>query len=138
MASKQQQSGMRGVYLAAAELSGRGFIVSPTSRSALGADLLVTDASCQKAFSVQVKTSGRPAAFWLLSGKARGLTSRSHIYIFVQLKPEGEAPEYYVVPSRVVSTRMETQRRGDYSWYSFPKAVARRYQDRWGILRKPR
>jgi hypothetical protein len=39
MASKQQMTGMLGVYLTAAELVKRGFIVSPTSRSALGADL---------------------------------------------------------------------------------------------------
>ena len=36
-------TGMRGVYLVAAELSKRGFIASPTSRGAQGADLLVTD-----------------------------------------------------------------------------------------------
>jgi hypothetical protein len=32
-----QLTGMTGVYLAAAELSHRGFVVSPTSRSAKGA-----------------------------------------------------------------------------------------------------
>jgi hypothetical protein len=52
MASKAQMTGMLGVYLVAAELSGRGFIVSPTSRSAFGADLLVTDQQCKKAWSV--------------------------------------------------------------------------------------
>jgi len=41
--SKHQLTGMRGVYLAAAEIAARGMIVSPTSRSAAGADLLVTD-----------------------------------------------------------------------------------------------
>ena len=40
-------TGMIGVYLTAAELSKRGFIVSPTSRGAEGADLLVTDQECQ-------------------------------------------------------------------------------------------
>ena len=34
MASKAQYTGMTGVYLVAAELSRRGFIASPTSRSA--------------------------------------------------------------------------------------------------------
>ena len=52
MASKQQQSGMRGVYLVAAELVARGFIVSVTSRGAAGADLLVTDHTCARAWSV--------------------------------------------------------------------------------------
>jgi len=52
-----QLTGMRGVYLVAAELSRLGFIASPTSRSALAADILVTDQACQRAFSVQVKTN---------------------------------------------------------------------------------
>jgi len=38
LASKGQMTGMLGVYLVAAELSKRGFIVSPTSRSAAGAE----------------------------------------------------------------------------------------------------
>ena len=46
--SKHFFSGMRGAYAVAAELSRLEFIVSPTSRSAKGADLLVTDANCQR------------------------------------------------------------------------------------------
>ncbi|MGO9215898.1 MAG: hypothetical protein ACLP9S_18715 [Syntrophales bacterium] len=52
MASKQQLTGMRGVYLVAAELSRLDFIASPTSRSAMGADILATDQKCQNTFSV--------------------------------------------------------------------------------------
>ena len=48
------KTGMQGVYLVAAELTYRGFIVSATSRSAFGADLLVTDDLCKKAWSIQV------------------------------------------------------------------------------------
>ena len=59
-----QITGMRGVYLVAAELSKRGFIVSPTSRGAQGADLLVTDQMWLRAFTVQVKTDRR-GTFWL-------------------------------------------------------------------------
>jgi len=70
MASKHQMTGMLGVYLTAAELTRLGFIVSPTSRSAAGADLLVTDHQCKKAWSVQVKTNSKPMNFWLLSKAA--------------------------------------------------------------------
>ena len=55
MPSKAQLTDMRGVYLVAVEMSKLGFIASPTSRSAIGADVLVTDQKCKKAFSVQVK-----------------------------------------------------------------------------------
>jgi len=76
MASKQQQSGMRGVYLVAAELVARGFIVSVTSRGAAGADLLVMDERCAQAWSVQVKATIQPAVrshgnYWLLNREAK-------------------------------------------------------------------
>jgi len=63
---KGSLTGIRGVYLVAAELAKRDYIASPTSRSAAGADLLVTDASMQRAFSVQVKTNGKAMNFWLV------------------------------------------------------------------------
>jgi len=43
------QIGMQVVFLTAAELTRRGFIVSTTTRNAFGADLLVTDQRCKKA-----------------------------------------------------------------------------------------
>jgi hypothetical protein len=52
---------MRGVYLVASELSRLGFIASPTSRSAIGADILVTDQKCKRTYSVQVKKNAKPA-----------------------------------------------------------------------------
>jgi hypothetical protein len=68
MASKgQMNDGLLGVYLAAAELTHRGLIVSPTSRSTRGVDLLATDQSYTHAWSVQVKTSGKRATWWLLN-----------------------------------------------------------------------
>ncbi|MDI6773420.1 MAG: aspartate ammonia-lyase, partial [bacterium] len=59
----------------AAELANRGFTVSLTSRSAKGADLLVTDQSCNQAFSVEVKTNSKRASFWLLSKGAEFIVS---------------------------------------------------------------
>ena len=83
MAIHTQLTGMIGVYLAAAELSHRGFIVSPTSRSARGADLLVTDQDCQKTWSVQVKTNANKNAkmrtTWSLSESNKYFTSDSHL-----------------------------------------------------------
>ena len=79
-------TGMLGVYLTAAELTKLGFIVSPTSRSAIGADLLVTDRFCRKAWSVQVKTNRKAANFWLLNQHVAKLCCESHIYVFVNIK----------------------------------------------------
>src|SRR5271170_2269152 len=81
-----QLTGMTGVYLVAAELSHLGFVVSPTSRSAKGADLLVTDQSCcLKAWSVQVKTNAKQRRQWTLSDGDSKYDSDSHIYIFVNI-----------------------------------------------------
>jgi hypothetical protein len=90
VASKRQphMTGMLGVYLVAAELSRLGFIVSPTSRSAAGADLLVTDQRCQKAWSVQVKTNRKAINYWLVGERARHIKSDSHVYVFVNLRGE--------------------------------------------------
>jgi hypothetical protein len=104
MASKGQMTGMRGVYLVAAELSKLGFIVSPTSRSAAGADLLVTDQECRKAWSVQVKTNGKPVNFWLVGEKALRLKSDSLAYVFVNLRND-ERPEYIVASSAHVASK---------------------------------
>jgi hypothetical protein len=41
-------AGVRGVYLVAVELSKNYFTVSPTSRKAYGADLLMTDQDCHR------------------------------------------------------------------------------------------
>lgn len=86
MASKGQLTGMLGVYMAAVELTKRGWIVSPTSRSAMGADLLVTDPLCSQTWSIQVKTNARKATFWLCGKKACELKSPSHVYVFVNAR----------------------------------------------------
>jgi hypothetical protein len=82
--------GMHGVYTAAAELARRGFIVSPTSCSASGADLLVTDQRCRRGWSVQVKTTERrrPASYCLVGRHAKDFASGSHVYIFVSYKDD--------------------------------------------------
>src|SRR3989337_268872 len=101
MASFGQQTGMRGVYLVAAELAKRGFIASPTSRSAAGADILVTDRTCNRAYSIQVKTNARTFDFWLLSRHARELISPTHLYVLVNLRSRRgvEEQEFFIVPS---------------------------------------
>lgn len=130
-AHKAQMTGMLGVYLTAVELTKRGFIVSPTSRSALGADLLVTDRECVKAWSVQVKTNASSANFWLTSEKAKTLSSKSHVYVFVNARKDKGEPEFYVVPSRVVAKAIKTTppRSTGSIWHSYWKNE--QYRDAW-------
>jgi hypothetical protein len=119
MASKAQMTGVHGVFLVAAELTRLGFIVSTTSRNAFGADLLVTDQQCKRAWSVQVKTNGWPAKNWLLSAKSESIRSESHAYVFVNLRGERSA-QYVAVSSKEVARKMEKVTRSTGSvWYSF-------------------
>ena len=135
MASKHQLTGMTGVYLVAAELSRLGFIASPTSRSAMGADILVTDQSCQRAYSVQVKTNAKPATFWLLSAKAKETVSDTHIYALVNLKADGA--DYYLVPSRIVAERMKHSRSPKSEWWSIDRAKIEGYRGKWETFGQP-
>lgn len=137
MTASKQNTGMRGVYLVAAELSKLGFIVSPTSRSALGADLLVTDQQCKKAFSVQVKTNARNFYFWLLNKKSKELVSSSHIYVFVNLLKRGDEIEYFIVPSKIVSKKIYIEKSKKSIFYSFDYKDAERYRDKWDVFGKP-
>ena len=135
MATRAQFSGMRGVYLVAAELVARGFIVSPTSRSAAGADLLVTDATCAHAWSVQVKATDKPTvrgatSYWLLGKHAHLLRARSHMYVFISVRRD--RTEFFVVPSRVVAKNVHVVKRPKSTWYSWVKQE--RYRDAWHLF----
>lgn len=141
MASKGQITGMRGVFLVAAELSKLGFIVSPTSRSAAGADLLVTDQACQKAWSVQVKTNGKPVNFWLVGEKARKLKSDSHAYVFVNLNGE-KKPEYLVASSAHVAAKTvayvsKRNPRKPIIWWAFYKKDKPAEGEGWELFGDP-
>jgi hypothetical protein len=131
MAAKQQQTGMTEVFLVAAELSALGLIVSPTSRSAFGADLLVTTADCSRAWSVQVKANRSTFGFWLLSEKSMKLKAESHVYVFVNFRRDRQH-KFFIVPSAFVAENVEVQPTPKGTWYSFGGSLAEKYRDNWG------
>jgi hypothetical protein len=136
MPSKGQQTGMRGVFLVAAELVARGFVVSPTSRNAMGADLLVTDAACVNPRSVQVKTNAKPAPFWLVGRKAGHLVSRSHIYVLVNIRQGVSEHEYFVVPSKVLAENVHVEHRKNSIWYAVYKRDIEKCRNNWKVFGK--
>lgn len=134
-----QLTGMRGVYLVAAELTRLGFIASPTSRSAIGADILVTDQKCKRTYSVQVKTNAKTFNFWLVGAKAREIQSKTHIYVLVNIRrsKDVERIEYFVVPSRVLAAKMvsaESNTEARSQWHQFNMVEAVRYRDKWSVF----
>ena len=134
-------TGMQGVYLVAAELTKRGLVVSPTSRSAFGADLLVTDKKCKRAWSVQVKANFGCPNFWLLNKHSPETKSDTHIYVLVNLNQKNlrrlKPPDFYVVPSRVLARRMHINPPKKRTSAIFP-AISRDdvddYKDKWKIF----
>ena len=132
MASRQQQTGMRGVFIVAAELSSQGYVVSITSRNAMGADILATDEHCEKAYSIQVKTNGKKSGFWLVGEKAKQMASDSHYYVLVNLCEKGPS-EFFIVPSKVVANKTRVEGRKTSTWYSLHKSDISTYQDAWQL-----
>ncbi len=135
MACKNQLTGATGVYLVAAELSKRGFVASVTSRSAQGADILVTDQQCQRTYSVQVKTNRATFSFWLVGKQAKDFVSPSHFYVLVNLR--NGRTEYFIVPSQVVSEKTYVESTPKGTWHSFAIEDAKGFQDRWDLFGLP-
>ena len=116
----------------------KGFIATPTSRSALAADLLVTDTNCQMTFAVQVKTNARTFNFWLVNAKTKEMKSRTLIYAFVNITPKGTT-EYYLVPSTVVASKVRISKPSKTrtsTWYSIYREDIASYRDNWKIFSK--
>jgi len=135
MASKHQLTGMTGVYLVAAELSRQGYIVSPTSRSAQGADLLVTDTECKRSFAVQVKTNARTFNFFLLNSKAETFYSKNLLYVFVNLRKD--RTDYFVVPSTFVAKSVHISKPSKTRksvWHSISIGKIEKYHDNWKLF----
>lgn len=113
-------------------------VVSPTSRSAAGADLLVTNQDCSFAWSVQVKTNRKPANFWLLGSQAKKIRSKSHIYVFVNIGDGKKPDEFLVVPSNYVADHVdETTAKTGSTWYQFNKSDYPPDGLGWDIFNKP-
>jgi len=128
---------MTGVYLVAAELSRQGFIASPTSRSAQGADLLVTDVDCKKSFAVQVKTNATTFGFWLLSSKAETFKAKTLVYAFVNLRKD--RTDFYLVPSTYVAKNVNVSKQSKTRksvWHAIRLEKVERYKDNWKIFNK--
>ena len=136
MASKGMITGTRGVFLAAAELARLGFIVSPTSRSAAGADILATTHDCSKAFSIQVKTKTTKDDFFLLGKKI--VSSDSHYYVFVHIrsKDKDETIDFYIMQGKVVAANA-TPMRDFVGQHLIRLAEMQAHKSNWGLFGSP-
>ncbi|MGO9176874.1 MAG: hypothetical protein ACLQED_12170 [Desulfobaccales bacterium] len=134
MATKQFFTGMRGVFLVAAELARQDFIVSLTSRGAMGADLLVTDQFCKRTFSVQVKTNAKNFGFWLLNKNAKEYVSPTQIYVLLNIRKNDEK-EFFVVPSKIISDKMAIDKTKESTWPYINYSDAEAYRNGWHLFK---
>ncbi len=113
------QIGVAGEYLAAGELSLRGWVSSITLRNSRGIDIIASNPEGTKSISIQVKTNSDGANKWILTKKAEEYFSADHIYIFVAIKGFRERPEYRIVPSERVARQIKE---GHQNWLQGKKS----------------
>jgi hypothetical protein len=137
--------GIAGEYLVAAELSRRGYVASVTLRNTRGIDILASNMDATRSVGIQVKTSQRATADWVMTQKAEQDLAANLFYVFVSLPPQAPA-SFYIVPRKVVA---ECIRERHKSWLAQPgkggqahrdQALrvfsdrANEYKDRWDLL----
>lgn len=139
-------TGVSGEYFVAAELSRRGFLCSVTLKNTKGIDILVANEEATKNIGIQVKSNQGAKATWILNEKAENFYSENLYYVFVNLKGIDTLPDFYIVPSKVVSSYINEnhknwlatpgkkgQAHNDSSIRSF-KDETKKYLNRWDLL----
>ena len=127
-------TGMRGVFMVAAELAKRRYIVSPTSRSAAGADLLATDERCTRSFAIQVKTNAVVFSWFTVNKDTEKFSAPTYFYVLVNIRKD--RTDFYVVPSEVVARNVTTFERKNSTWYGVALKSVEQYKDKWELFEK--
>lgn len=134
--------GIAGVHFVVGELARRGWIALPTIRNTRGIDVLATKEN--KDIQIQVKTRNNSIR-WPLTSRAEKLDNKNLFYVFVNLR-ENEAPEYFIIPSNVVSEYVTRTHKLfldvgglDSSIRAFPNAYDKgfdldKYRGKWELL----
>ena len=139
-------TGVAGEYFVAAELSKRGYIASITLRNSKGVDILCSNSTAAKSVGIQVKTNRSSDAHWILNKKCENYFAKNLFYVFVSLNDNQKAPNFYIVPSKVVAKAIKEshdfwlktpgkrgQKHKDNPMRKFGDRE-RKYHDRWDLL----
>lgn len=92
--------GVAGEYFVAAELSQLGIVATLTLKNTPKIDILATNLENGKYVNIQVKTmSIENNQGWRLSDKDEQKSEiKNHFYAFVDLKGNGQLPNYFIMP----------------------------------------
>jgi hypothetical protein len=103
--------GNAGEYLVVGELLKRGIIAAPAPRNSPGFDVLATNGA--KSLNIRVKTKTEAADSWVWNCKNderktifMNLTDAFDFTVLVDLKDVNSHPEYYIVPTIELDTRL--------------------------------
>ena len=123
--------GIAGAHFVAAELSQMGYIATVTSRNTEGIDVLASNTSGSRTVSIQVKTSSDEqrknfSRSWILQKKHESIFSDSLFYVFVDLKPNKEKPDFYIVPSKDAAKYVKESHA---DWLSQPSRTGKKHKD---------
>lgn len=129
--TKFELKGICGEYYVAAELSKRDIIATLTLKNTRGVDILASNLTSTKTVAIQVKSTHKDKREWLLKSSAETFSSKDHFYVFVRLNNLGERPDYFIVPSAIVS---KTIKRNHAKWLSNPGRNGQKRND--STLRK--
>ena len=140
------QSGVAAEFIVAAELTKRGFYVSPTLKNTKAVDILIVDEELQNPLLIQVKAKQK-GKDWKLTDAAETLVSDKLFYIFYLYDDGTGKSEFHIVPSKVVAEfaakfhkkyLAKPKKNGD-PHKNTPMRVFRddedTYLDRWDLLR---
>ena len=119
-------SGVAGEYFVAAELSARGYIASITLRNTKGVDIVCSNSDASKSVAIQVKTNRGANRSWVLNQKGEDYFADNLFYVFVNLNNSERAPDYFVVPSKIVATHIKESHQ---TWLNTPGRAGRAHVD---------
>lgn len=122
----RQLSGIAGEYYVAAELSRRGYLAAITLRNSDGVDILISDLSGEKSFSIQVKTTQNKRK-WMLTKKVEDDKSENKFYVFVNIPNDNNGqPEYFIIRAKYLSKHIQI---GHADWLSKPGRNGKKRND---------
>jgi hypothetical protein len=119
-------SGVAGEYFVAAELTARGYIASITLRNTKGVDILCSNSDASKSVAIQVKTNRGSSRSWVLNQKGEDYFADNLFYVLVNLNDGKQAPDYFVVPSKIVATHIKESHQ---TWLNTPGREGRVHVD---------
>jgi hypothetical protein len=119
-------SGVAGEYFVAAELTAREYIASITLRNTKGVDILCSNSDASKSVAIQVKTNRRSNRDWVLNQKSESYFADNLFYVFVSLNDNEKAPDYFIVPSKIVATHAKETHQ---TWLNTPGRGGKPHND---------